>query len=147
MFGGTLFRGSALEDLWRLQNEIEELFGEAAAGPIRSLPRGSFPAMNAALTPQKVDVYVFAPGIDKNALQVNIEQNLLTIRGERRVPPTEGATQYRKERFDGAFQRTLALPEDVDPEKAEASYRDGVLQISIQRREAAKPRQITIQSA
>jgi len=87
------------------------------------------------------------PGIDKDALQVNIEQNLLTIRGERRVPPAEGATQYRKERFDGAFQRTLTLPEDVDPEKVEASYRDGVLQISVQRREAARPRQITIQSA
>jgi len=147
MFAGSLFRGSALEDLLRLQNDIEELFGEAAPGPIRSLPRSSFPALNAGLTPQKVDVYVFVPGIDKDALQVNIEQNLLTIRGERRVPPAEGAAQYRKERFDGAFQRTLTLPEDADPEKAEASYRDGVLRISIERREAAKPRQITIQSA
>lgn len=147
MFGGTLFRGSALEDLWRLQNEIEELFGEVTPRPIRSVPRGSFPALNVGLTPQKVDVQLFAPGIDKNALQVNIEQNLLTISGERRVPPTEGAAQYRKERFDGAFQRSVTLPEDVDPEKVDARYRDGVLQISIQRREAAKPRQITIQPA
>lgn len=147
MFGGTLFRGSALEDLWRLQNEIEELFGEVTPRPIRSVPRGSFPALNVGLTPQKVDVQLFAPGIDKNALQVNIEQNLLTISGERRVPPTEGAAQYRKERFDGAFQRSVTLPEDVDPEKVDARYRDGVLQIRIQRREAAKPRQITIQPA
>lgn len=147
MFPGTFFRASGLEDLLRLHNDIEELLGEAAPGPIRSLPRSSFPALNAGLTPQKVHVDVFAPGIDKNALQVSIEQNLLTIRGERRVPPAEGAAQYRKERFEGTFQRTLTLPEDVDPEKTEASYVDGVLRISIQRREAAKPRQITIQSA
>lgn len=147
MFSGNFFRGSPLEDLWRLQNEIEELFGEAAPGPIRSVPRGSFPALNVGLTPRQVDVHVFAPGIDKDALQVNIEQNLLSIRGERRVPPTEGASQYRKERFDGAFHRTVTLPEDVDPEKVEARYRDGVLHVSIQRREAAKARQITIQSA
>jgi HSP20 family protein len=147
MFGSTLFRGAALEDLWRLQNEFEELFGDTTPGAIRSLPRGSYPAVNVGLTPDKVDVHLFAPGIDSKALKINIEQNLLTIAGERRVPPTEGATQYRKERFDGAFQRTITLPEDVDPERVEARYTDGVVHITIQRRAAAKPRQIAIQSA
>jgi HSP20 family protein len=146
MFAGTLFRGSALEDLWRLRSEIEDLFGEPAPGPIRALPRSSFPALNVGLSPQKADVYLFAPGLDSKSLQISLEQNLLTIRGERRVPPAEGATQYRKERFDGAFQRSVTLPEDVDPEKVEARYRDGVVHISIQRREAEKPRQITIQA-
>jgi HSP20 family protein len=147
MFGSTLFRGSALEDLWRLQNEIEDLFGDPAPGAIRSQPRGSFPAVNVGLTPDRVNVYLFAPGIDSSALRINIEQNLLTISGERRVAPAQKAAQYRKERFDGAFQRAITLPEDVDPEHIEAKYRDGVVHISIQRREAAKPRQITIQAA
>jgi HSP20 family protein len=143
----SVFRSAALEDLWRLQSEIEELFGDTATGAIRSLPRGSFPAVNVGLTPEKVDVYLFAPGVETDALKVNIEQNLLTISGERRVPPTEGATQYRKERFDGAFQRAITLPEDVNPERVEASYRDGVLHVSVQRREPARPRQIAVQSA
>jgi HSP20 family protein len=143
----SVFRSAALEDLWRLQSEIEELFGDTATGAIRSLPRGSFPGVNVGLTPEKVDVYLFAPGVESGALKVNIEQNLLTISGERRVPPTEGATQYRKERFDGAFQRAITLPEDVDPERVEASYRDGVLHVSVQRREPTRPRQIAVQSA
>jgi HSP20 family protein len=147
MFAGTLFRSSALEDLWRLRSEIEDLFGDTAPGPIRSLPRGTFPALNVGLNPQKADVYLFAPGIDIKALHISLEQNLLTIRGERRVPPAAGAAHYRKERFDGAFQRSITLPEDVDPDKVEARYRDGVVHISIQRHEAPKPRQITIQSA
>jgi HSP20 family protein len=147
MFGSTLFRSSALADLWRLQNEIEELFSDAAPGPIRSLPAGSFPALNVGQTPDQVDVHLFAPGIDAQTLKVNIEQNLLTISGTRTVPPTEGATQYRKERFDGAFQRAVTLPEDVNPEAVEAKYRNGVVHITIQRRQAAKPRQIAIQSA
>jgi HSP20 family protein len=147
MFGSTLFRGSALEDLWRLQSDLEELFGDTTPGAIRSPPRGSFPAVNVRGTPDKVNVYLFAPGIDSKSLKINIEQNLLTISGERRVPPTEGAAQYRKERFDGGFQRAITLPEDVDPERVEASYRDGVVQISIQRREASKPRQIPIQAS
>jgi len=145
MYGGSLFRGSPLEDLWRLQTEIEELLGDGAPRPPRPLPRGSFPALNVGVTPQQVDVQLFAPGIDSKTLQINIEQNLLTISGERRVPPAEGTTQHRKERFDGAFRRSLTLPDDADPEKVEASYRDGVVRISIQRREAARPRQITIQ--
>jgi HSP20 family protein len=143
----SVFRSAALEDLWRLQSEIEELFGDTATGAIRSLPRGSFPGVNVGLTPEKVDVYLFAPGVESNALKVNIEQNLLTISGERRVPPTDGAAQYRKERFDGAFQRAITLPDDVDPERVEASYRDGVLHVSVQRREPARPRQIAVQSA
>jgi HSP20 family protein len=147
MFGNSVFRSSALADLWRLQNEIEELFGDTAPGPIRSLPAGSFPAVNVGQTPEKVTVSLFAPGIDPQALRINIEQNLLTITGERRVPPTEGTTQYRTERFDGKFQRAITLPEDVNPEAVEATYRDGVVHISVQRRQASKPRQIAIQTA
>jgi len=56
----------------------------------------------------------------------------------------EDANYYRRERFDGAFRRVLALPEDADPERVEAHYQDGVLQITVQRREAARPRQIEV---
>jgi HSP20 family protein len=56
----------------------------------------------------------------------------------------EGADYYRKERFDGAFHRVVNLPDDVDPDQVEAKYRDGVLQITIKRRESSRPRQIEV---
>jgi HSP20 family protein len=56
----------------------------------------------------------------------------------------ENAEYYRRERFEGEFRRVIALPDDVDPERVAAKYRDGVLQITIQRHEAARPRQITV---
>ena len=56
----------------------------------------------------------------------------------------EAADYYRRERFEGEFRRVVTLPDDVDPERVEAKYRDGVLQITVQRRESARPRQITV---
>lgn len=75
---------------------------------------------------------------------MSIQQNLLTISGSRRIDAEEKAEYYRRERFDGDFRRVITLPEDVDPERVDAKYRDGVLQITVQRREAARPRQITV---
>ncbi|MCB1904989.1 MAG: Hsp20/alpha crystallin family protein, partial [Gammaproteobacteria bacterium] len=69
---------------------------------------------------------------------------LLTIDGQRRLINEEGASYFRRERFDDAFHRVVTLPDDVDPDKVEASYVDGVLRITIQRRETTKPRQIEI---
>ena len=64
--------------------------------------------------------------------------------GERRLQVNQDATYYRQERFSGPFQRVIALPEDVDPDRVEAKYNDGVLQITARRRESAKPRQIAV---
>jgi HSP20 family protein len=57
---------------------------------------------------------------------------------------SENADYYRRERFNGDFRRVIGLPDDLDPERVDAKYRDGVLQITIQRRESARPRQITV---
>jgi hypothetical protein len=82
--------------------------------------------------------------INQEALDISIQRNLLTIDGERRPVTEEGADYFRKERYDGAFHRVLSLPDDVDPEKVDAAYRDGLLRITIQRREASRPRRIEI---
>jgi len=60
------------------------------------------------------------------------------------VSQDSNATYYRNERFEGEFRRSIALPEDIDPDKVEASYRDGIVEIRVQRREASRPRQIEI---
>jgi HSP20 family protein len=130
----------------RLEEELDEIFGTATpwTGGIRSLPPGTFPAINVGGTEDNVTVYLFAPGIDAKKLEISIQQNVLTVSGERELPRDDGAAYYRQERFGGEFRRVLSLPEDVDPDKVEASYRDGVVQITVRRRESAKPRQIAI---
>ncbi len=137
--------GSLFDQFRRLQEEIDGLFdpGPATAG-IRSVARGTFPPINVGATPDKLEVYLFAAGLDPKKLQLSLQQNLLTVTGERQAPPSEAATYYRRERFNGEFRRVITLPDDVDPDRVEARYRDGVLHISVSRKEAAKPRTIPL---
>jgi HSP20 family protein len=136
---------SVFDELWRLQQEVDELFGSWSSPlGIRSVPRGSFPAINVGQTAERVDVYLFAPGIDPKSLDISIQQNLLTISGKREINAREAADYYRQERFSGEFRRVISLPEDVDPERVQAKYVDGVVQIGVHRRESARPRQIEI---
>ena len=139
-FGAGLF-----DDFRRLEEEMDTVFGRWPwrAG-IRSVARGTYPPINAGVTPEQVNVYLFAAGLDPETLDISVRQNLLTVSGERRAPVEENADYYRRERFDGAFHRVITLPEDVDLDQVDARYRDGVLQIRVQRHEAARPRQIEV---
>ena len=136
---------SVFDELWRLQQEVDGVFGVGSPLGIRSLPRGSFPAINVGQTAERVDVYLFAPGIDPKSLDISIQQNLLTVSGKRELKPQAEADFYREERFSGEFRRVINLPEDVDPERVQAKYIDGIVQIGVQRRETSRPRQIQIQ--
>jgi HSP20 family protein len=146
MFGSlTNFEGSLFDDLRRMQQEVEEMFGSRVwpAG-IRSVARGTYPPINVGGTAEAVDVYLFAAGLDPAKLDISLQQNVLTVAGERKLELPEDVDYYRRERFTGAFKRVIALPDDVDPDKVDARYVDGILHIAIQRREAARPRQIQV---
>jgi HSP20 family protein len=147
MFSDFTYSQSPLfAEFQRLEQQFDELFGSWTpwAGGIRSLPAGTFPAVNVGSNPDSVMVYVFAPGLDPKTLDVSLEENVLSVSGRRDVPIEQNATYYRQERFRGEFRRVLSLPEDVDPDRVEATYRDGIVQIKVGRRESAKPRQIEI---
>ena len=146
MFGSlTNDEGSLLDDLRRMQQDMEDMFGPRTwpAG-IRSVARGSYPPINVGATSDRVDVYLFAAGLDPKSLDISIQRNLLTVAGERNVEVPESAEHYRRERFSGSFRRVISLPEDVDSEQVDARYTDGVLHVAIQRREASRPRQIEV---
>jgi HSP20 family protein len=100
--------------------------------------------VNVGATDDAITVYVFAPGIDPKKLETSIQQNLLAISGERRIAVEKDATYYRQERFTGEFRRVISLPDDVDPERVEARYVDGIVRVTVGRRASAKPRQIEI---
>ena len=147
MFGTflTTFDPTLLDNFRRPEGEMDQLLGRSAypAG-IRAVPRGTFPPINVGATPERVDVYLFAAGVDSKSIDVSIQQNLLTVSGSRKVSVNPEAEYYRRERFDGEFRRVIALPEDVDPDRVEAKYRDGVLQVTVQRRQPARPRQVEV---
>lgn len=133
------------DEFRRAEQGLDDWFGRwSVPAGIRSVARGTFPATNVGATDKEVQVYLFAPGLDPKTFQVSIQQNLLQVWGERSAPRNERATYFRQERYDGEFRRVITLPEDVDPDKVDATYRDGVLQISVRRRESARPRRIEI---
>ncbi len=105
----------------------------------------AYPQVNMGVTGKSVEIYLFAPGMDAEALDVSLEKNLLSVSGERKADALDDKEALnRRERFVGKFKRTIALPEDVDPEKTEAIYRNGVLHISVAKKEEVQPRQIKV---
>jgi len=146
MFGSlSNYEGDLFDGFRRLQQEVDELFGSRTwPSGIRAVARGTYPPINVGETSDAVNVYLFAAGLDPKTLDISIQQNLLTIAGERKVDTPENINDYRRERFSGPFRRVISLPDDTDPERVDARYLDGVLRISVQRREASKPRRIQV---
>ena len=142
----TLFPRDVFAELDRLQRELNRAFD--LSPNIRGMARGGFPAINVGGTEKSVEIYAFAPGIDPSSIDVQIERGVLTIAGERKPAAPSGdakATVHIEERFAGRFRRVLSLPDDIDPNAVTASCRDGVLHVSVRRREAPQPRRITVQ--
>ena len=115
---------------------------------IRSVAPGTFPAVNVGRTANSLEIYAFAPGLDASKIDVTLDRGVLRISGERPsgLPNADSKVNvYTRERGAGSFTRAVSLPDDIDPAHVNANYRDGVLQISIARRESAQPKRITVQ--
>lgn len=135
-------------ELDRLQRDFNQFSEYSDYSPsIRGAGRRGYPALNVGGTPNSVEVYAFAPGLDPDKIELQIERGVLSIGGERVVdqPGTEQSTMHIDERFAGRFRRVVSLPDDANPNAVSATYRDGVLHISIGRRESSAPRRINVQ--
>lgn len=142
-FGTNLFN-----EFDHLQRQMANLFGGFPSS-IRSGRSGAFPQVNIGSTDDSIEIVVFAPGVDPKNLDVSIDKGLLTISGEREAAQPEAAGDdtrtYAQERFVGAFRRVIELPQHADPDKVTAQYANGCLIVSVGKREASKPRAITVQ--
>lgn len=132
---------------------FDEFWSEPGAADIRSVPRGSFPRINVARTDESVRVYVFAPGLSAEELEISLQDNVLTVSGRRDTAAEAGdaeaptrRTLFRRERARGDFSRSVALPDGLDPERAEASFRHGICEVVLPKREELRPRRIAIQA-
>jgi len=135
-------------ELNRLQGVLDQVFRPLERSPIRALAGSAFPVINVGATPDAIEVMALAPGLDPASLQVTVDRGLLIVAGERpsALPDRrEGLSVYAQERFAGGFRRVVSLPEDADPARIDANYRDGILRITVARRESSKPRRIDIQ--
>ena len=107
--------------------------------------RVSYPPVELMDKGDSVVITAEIPGVNKDEVDLTVLKDTLTIAGEKRLPAEEGVTYIRHERPHGRFRRLIDLPYSVDQEKISASYRDGILTITLPKAEEAKPRQITVE--
>jgi HSP20 family protein len=133
-----------MTELDRMREEFDRFFG---LEPMISglFDRVKSPAIDVV---EKDDAFVVTcdlPGVEMKDLEVNIANNVLTIKGEKKDSrEVKDAKVYRQESWFGSFQRTLSLPDIVDPDKIEAVMKDGVLKITLPKKEEVKPKQIAV---
>lgn len=143
----NLVRWNPLRDMSILQNQMNRLFEDALhTWPTESDGTGAWsPAADIYETDNDLVLQTDLPGIDPKQIDVRVENNVLTIRGERRFEPkVERENFHRVERSYGAFSRSFTLATAVDSEKIQAHYKNGVLSITLPKVEQAKPKRIQI---
>src|SRR5579863_229587 len=136
---------SAMQDR---MNRMNRLFREqySPESPEEALTTTSFaPPVDIYEDGHKVTLKLEVPGIDENDIDVRIENNTLTVRGERKNEKEEKEENFRRvERHYGSFTRSFTLPSSVDPGQVSTHYDKGVLKISLAKTAEAKPRQIKV---
>jgi HSP20 family protein len=144
----TPFR-SPLSDVALLQNRLNSIFHDFAVpsnGAGESLATGSFvPAVDVYEDAQKVVVKLEVPGVKQDDLDVRVENNTLTVKGERRFEAEEKEENFHRiERRFGSFVRSFNIPQTVDTESVAANYDAGVLTVTLAKKAEAKPKQVKI---
>jgi len=132
-----------------IQNEIDNLLHEFFGGPIHTGPLVGewLPAAEITETQDKVFVKAELPGMDEKEIDLSISGNVLTLRGEKKlVKEDKDENHHLGDRYYGSFRRTFQLPADIDQEHAEATFKKGVLRISIPKVEGSLIKKIEIKS-
>jgi HSP20 family protein len=129
-----------------MRREMDRLFGSFWGGASPTSGSGVFPAFNVREDGEKYYVEAEIPGIKPEDIDIAVEGNTLTIRGERKSDGMENAGYHRRERKAGKFQKALTLPAEVNGEAVGAEYKEGVLRVVLPKAEHAKPKKITVKS-
>jgi HSP20 family protein len=144
----VLTRWEPFREFATLQDRINRVFRDSysGAGQDDSLTTSSFaPAVDVYEDEHKVTLKIEVPGIDEKDIDVRVENNMLTVHGERKIEKEEKEENYRRvERQYGSFTRTFTLPTTVDNDHVSATYDKGVLKISLPKKAEAKPKQIKV---
>ena len=143
----VLTRWDPFRELHTLRNRMSRLFEEQYGGREDALmSSGAFvPPVDIYEDQQGIQLKLEVPGIDEKDLNINVENNVLTVSGERKFEKEQKEENFHRiERRYGSFVRSFTLPNTVDTEKITADYNSGVLNIHLVKREEAKPKQIKV---
>src|SRR5207244_8750344 len=147
----TLTRWEPFREFSTMQdrmNRMNRLFRESYSpeGPEEALTTTSFaPAVDIYEDEHNITLKIEVPGIDEKDIDVRIENNTLTVHGERKIEKEEKEENFRRvERQYGSFTRSFTLPTTVDAEKIQANYEKGILRVQLAKKAEAKPKQIKV---
>lgn len=138
-------------DMTDLRREMDQIFGEFfGRTPIGMAATEAMwsPLVDVHETKDNILLQVELPGVKQEDIQVSVEGDTLTLKGERKREAEVKEDQYHRiERSYGRFERSILLPSVVDPNRVKATYRDGVLEIQLPKKEEAKPKEIKVEVA
>lgn len=144
-----------VRDPWRdfgtLQDRVNKMFDQTVRTLYpeteEELERGTWaPAVDIHETEDSFVVKADLPGVNKDDIQIDLNDNTITFKGERKFENKVSKDNYiRVERSYGTFVRSFTLPQNVDAEKIKAAYKDGVLELTLPKKEEAKPKQIKVE--
>jgi HSP20 family protein len=139
----AILRWDPFREMTSLQSRVDRLTDSLFAGRSESW----VPAVDVFDTAEAVVLKAELPGMKVADIQIEVDDNVLTIKGERSFDETvDDERYYRVERRYGSFQRSLALPQGVKADEIDASYDDGILEVTVPKSEAEKPRRIEVQA-
>ena len=130
-------------ELRRMQTEMSRLFSGFSTATARD-----FPPINILLGENSVAVTAELPGVTRDDVTISLQEDVLTLEGKRESKVQEANVNWQhRERAYGTFSRAVQLPYRVDPDKVQARFNNGVLEIELQRLEADRPKKIEIRAA
>jgi HSP20 family protein len=142
----TIARLEPFRGISNLQDQFNRLFNESFRTHTEESALTSWaPAVDIYETPNELVVKADLPDVNEKDVDVRVENNLLTIHGERKFDKSVSEENFlRVERTYGSFSRSFSLPNTVNPETIGAEYKNGVLTVTLPKREESKPRQVKV---
>ena len=131
-------------ELDRMRRHLDQIFGHLEQPATAARGAGVFPLINLTETQESYIIRAEIPGVSTDNLDIQTMGRNLTITGERQIEMDPNAKYHRREREGGRFSRAIALPGDIDRDKVTATLKNGVLELTIPKAQAAKPRKIEI---
>lgn len=147
--GTALRRVDPFREFAGLQDRVNQLFRDAFSSwgwGEEGLATGAWsPAVDIYESPESIEINFELPGMDKKDIQVNLENNMLTVSGERKLEHEDKRDGYHRiERSYGSFTRSFTLPNNIDLNKISAEYQNGLLRLMLPKRPEAQPKQIEV---
>ena len=143
--GFPLFGAPRTYPVATLRREFDRLFGDLERAP--SFEAAQVPALTFEDTGAALKLRAELPGLSEKEIEISVTANVLTLKAARKAEAPEGYTAHRRERSSFAFTRSYELPTRVDPEKVEATLKQGVLTLTLPKVVEVQPRKVTVTAA